>query len=92
MGIPYDGNQIGAHFGDALRFFSGHARGWVGDVFHDMGGCFSIITGAHANMIAWHEVFPVETGSGFNFNPSLVVPTAHENRPVSISALICMSY
>jgi len=89
---PYDGNSIGTFVADAIRDISGSVRSWVGNIFHNLNGCFSVFMESHTHTIAYYDCVAQELCSGFNFNPSLVVPTANENRPVSISALICMSY
>jgi len=88
----YDGFDIGDHIGDAIRNFTGSlqfsASNWT--LAAQGGGVFS---GKNSGGVA--SINPSGNTTGYynlNFDPSLAVPVAHENRSASISALVCISY
>jgi hypothetical protein len=86
---PYDGMAIGAHLGDAIR----NVVGTFGYVL--------AATQTPSNVFYIEETFPERLVYNYDngyfiyrikMDLSRVVPTALENRPVSISALICITY
>ena len=91
---PYDGNAIGEFIGDAIRNMTGQFGFFLG------GGAQlspSGLTGAFKAGASGDVSYPsasISTSQTKNiiFDASLVVPTASENRPASISALVCITY
>jgi len=89
---------VGDCIGDAMRNFEGSVRianGSSSDYvyhFNHPAGSFSL----SGNTSYTANVSPATSGSlryeYLNLNPSLVVPTANENRPASISAFACITY
>ncbi|MDR2731414.1 MAG: hypothetical protein LBB81_11030 [Treponema sp.] len=88
--ICYDGKAIGAYIGDAIRNITGQfdiGNNSDDDTFGQ--GAFTIDDGQgyggglYPGWSKWKL---------FCFDASRVVPVSHENRPVSISALFCISY
>ena len=85
----YDGKEIGAYQGDAIRNYTG-----VLTPIKYNGVSASGVFQTTANETNNIGINPgdVMGSNGISFDPSRVVPTAHENRPVSISALACITY
>ena len=88
--IPYDGNEIGTFFSDAIRNIAGSlsSNGYI--FIANQVGLFSTNPPGIWSF-AGNQTTPYGTVSA-KFDASHVVPTAHENRPVSTSALFCISY
>jgi len=94
--IPYDGKDAGDFIGDAIRNFNGKFLGLFG-------GNSTVVFWAADNGLFYGG----NNGGGYipagfvysdggnrelHFDPARVVPTSYENRPASISALVCISY
>jgi hypothetical protein len=88
---PYDGGAIGAVIGDAIR----NIRGGSGYNYgrYDNNTFWGVIKGRGGPM---GRADPIISGGNladcFEIDLTGAVPTAHENRPISISFLICISY
>jgi len=84
--FSYDGNSIGTHLGDTSREMSGHI-----DLFIDFASAAGVFSKHNFN----GGIQAVTQGEGYHgivFSISNVAPVSHEFRPVSMAALICMSY
>jgi hypothetical protein len=83
---PYDGMSIGEHIGDAIRNIFGNI-GLIGSYPENPTGAIGtwgpFDTIARGSDIAMQVMF---------LDASLLVPTALENRPASISAYLCIKY
>jgi hypothetical protein len=85
---PYDGKAIGSHIGDAIQNINGYFQFLIAG---GTGGAFEE-SSTSAAMVA-----PVYNGDNLalkqiSFLASRIARTANENRPVSISVLICITY
>jgi hypothetical protein len=95
---PYDGKSIGAYIPDAIRDIKGQVNGSI--VANEWEGLFSSPTGAFyvfdRNSVPRMAVRSLVTDTPPNkelgFAASYSVPTSHENRPASISAMVCITY
>ncbi|MDR1838901.1 MAG: hypothetical protein LBQ93_04860 [Treponema sp.] len=91
-----DGGDIGDSISDAIRNIVGRTtnsiRAGMGDNLWDRNGAIEITQGSAAGTDAAHGVLGHSTGLRFNASWAVDVLTAHENRPVSISVLVCISY
>jgi len=86
---PYDGKGIGNHIGDAARSVSGSI--WlVGSV--SISGVIRSLDERYEHGTTYNYVEPSVLYRRYSFSNSYEVPTAYENRPASISTLICVSY
>jgi hypothetical protein len=89
---------IGGFIGDAIRDITGGVDLYNNGLFRSPdipNGAMAVIT----NTLSLWGVPLVKEGSasdiGYSrvfFNASLVVPTANENRPASVSAYLCIKY
>ena len=90
---PYDGMPLGTVIGDAIRNFTGSFESVVPlYAVAPTEGAFRIII-PRSNALNYTP--PSANNQyvyGYDFNPSRVVPTAHENRPGSISVNIYITY
>ena len=84
--------DLGVEQGDAIRNFVGR----IGIVYDMM---FSVVTGAFSPVdpLGTGKMYTTSTSAdyiaaGADLNPSLVVPTAPENRPVNVALLWCIIY
>jgi hypothetical protein len=94
---PYDGKSIGTFIADAIRNITGHIES--GDVnvnywniLGQRGVIFPSIFGDSSYCAVLEAVAQVNQMIGFNLDVSRQVPTSHENRPASISAMVCITY
>jgi hypothetical protein len=91
MHIPYDGGDIGAFLGDAIRNITGssvplHVQ-TLGDQYV-RSGVLETVRGEQAMGIAGGP----GPASQLQFNASWQVPTSYENRPASISEAVYITY
>jgi hypothetical protein len=98
INTTYDGGSIAQFIGDAIRLIQGGYSNYVGggDNRFLLAGSFS---GVFRAMLDNQENLPVlsvagvQTGSrGIYFSSDRVVPTAGDNHPASVSAMICITY
>jgi hypothetical protein len=87
----YDGKEIGAFIGDAIRditgglsdmFAGGAASGWEALRWVDQ---------SPRQDVPWQQGYSSRYGEA-NFSSSRKVPTAGDNHPASINAMICITY
>jgi hypothetical protein len=96
---PYDGGSIGGFIGDAVRDATGStsiraATGGQIEVFgdHVSSGVFMHYLSNDYTPTVAAAFGEVGKYMGLHFALSLMVPTALENRPASISAYLCIKY
>jgi len=89
---PYNGNQIGQFTGDAIRNITGN----TGSTFYRGGrpaNSAGVLYASEYGGAGVETNITTENGNPtISFDASRLVPTARENRPVSVSVLICISY
>ena len=88
--IPYDAKVAGEFMGDAIRQLFGFISFHMGRLLGSRHGVFSLgpLYTAGFPTIAGTD----NSGQSLNFDASLVVPTAPENRPASISVNKYIAY
>jgi len=86
MLIPYDGKDIGKFIGDASRKISSANYVLLGFIIQD-----DVFVSNASNQWAFNSGGNTSFRRGY-FNTEGVTPTAYENRPASVSALVCISY
>jgi len=92
INFSYDGKGIGTFQGDAIRNITGATYAWRNENMGTGYGCLKATL-----LSALRVVMAGGDGNDFGlieFDASLdsKVTTANENRPASISALVCISY
>jgi hypothetical protein len=92
-GSPYDGGAIGAFIGDAIRNITGRIYASIATA----NASSTPLEGAFTYH-SWARNIASLTGTTWMsleqlvFDASIVVPTDSENRPASLSALVCVTY
>jgi hypothetical protein len=81
---------IGEYLSDAIRDIKGHVSSPNYPAFFGPAGCFSGETESYLMLAG--TVGTKLSCSWLNFDASLVVPTALENRPASVSVYVCIKY
>jgi hypothetical protein len=100
LSAPYDGFNIGTPVGDAIREINGSATPTVFPgasriIMEEVTGAFYTLNNFGQAVVSDNTTAnlpPQPSGIGFQASRSSNVIVAHENRPASISALICISY
>jgi hypothetical protein len=91
--IPYDGKSIGAYISDTIRDIKGHMSDcFAGNLSpSNTSGAFEYVQTSPRQDVPYQAAYSSAYGY-FNFYASRVVPTSYENRPVSISAMTCITF
>jgi len=88
--FAYDGGTIGKYTNDAIRNITGSFNAAGAPIFNIEYYSGPFKPGSDASASA--PSIPDHGSFTMLFNLTGIVPVAHENRPVSIATLVCISY